>query len=100
MRQHFVVRSIRDREVARAQRSGIRHCEEALEPLDFGDSLLSVHPSQSNTRSAGSNARPQSFRCFVMRVIAERMGIELRTAFESKAELSLPRPSVAPKTMV
>jgi hypothetical protein len=32
MRQHFVVRSIRDREVARAQRSGIRHCEDALQP--------------------------------------------------------------------
>ena len=43
MREHYVVPSIRSREVARAQRSGVRHCEDALKALDFGNGLLSVH---------------------------------------------------------
>jgi hypothetical protein len=43
MREHFVVPSIRSREVARAQRSGVRHCEDTLKALDLGDSLLGVH---------------------------------------------------------
>ena len=43
VREHFVVPSIRGREVARAQRSGVRRCENALNPLDFGNSLLGVH---------------------------------------------------------
>jgi hypothetical protein len=43
MREHFVVSSIRSREVARAQRSVVRHCEDALKALDFGNSLLGVH---------------------------------------------------------
>ena len=43
MREHFVVRSIRGREVARTQRSGVRRCEDALKALDFGNSLLGVH---------------------------------------------------------
>jgi hypothetical protein len=30
MREHFVVSSIGSREVADAQRSGVRHCEDAL----------------------------------------------------------------------
>ena len=45
MRERIVVPSIRSREVARAQRSGIRHSEDALQPLDFRNGLLSVHPS-------------------------------------------------------
>ena len=43
MREHFVVSSIRSREVARAQRSSVRLCEDALKALDFGNSLLGVH---------------------------------------------------------
>jgi hypothetical protein len=48
MREHFVVPSIRSREVARAKRSGIRHCEDVLQPLDFGYGLLGVHPPPTN----------------------------------------------------
>lgn len=43
VRKHFVVPPIRSREVARAQRSGVRYCEDALKPLDVGNSLLGVH---------------------------------------------------------
>jgi hypothetical protein len=43
MREHFVVSSIRSREVARAQRFQCPYRESALEPLDFGNSLLGVH---------------------------------------------------------
>jgi hypothetical protein len=43
LREDFVVPSIRSREVARAQRSIVRRCEDALYPLDFGNSLLGVH---------------------------------------------------------
>jgi hypothetical protein len=44
MREHFVMSSIRSREIALAQRSGVRLCENALKALDFGNSLLRVHP--------------------------------------------------------
>jgi len=37
---------IRSREVTCAQRSGVRHREDALQPLDFGKGLVGVHPSQ------------------------------------------------------
>jgi hypothetical protein len=43
MREHFVVSSIRSREVAWAQRSSVWLCEDALKALDFGNSLLGVH---------------------------------------------------------
>jgi hypothetical protein len=43
VREHFVVPSIRSREVARAQRSRVRHCEDAFKALDFGNCLLGVH---------------------------------------------------------
>jgi hypothetical protein len=46
MREHFVVSSIRSREVARAQRPGIGHCEDALKVLDFDDSSVNVHAAQ------------------------------------------------------
>ena len=53
LREHFVVSSIRSCEVARAQGSGVRHCEDALKALDFGNSLLGVHSvSISNIRVA------------------------------------------------
>jgi hypothetical protein len=35
--------SIRSREVALGQRSNVRHCQDALKALNFGDSLLGVH---------------------------------------------------------
>src|SRR5260370_13661219 len=48
-----MVPSIRSREVAGAQRSGVRHCEDALKALDFGNGLLGVHSvSISNIRVA------------------------------------------------
>jgi len=34
-REHFVVLSIRNRKIARAQRSGVRHREDALKRLDL-----------------------------------------------------------------
>jgi hypothetical protein len=43
MREHFVVSPIHSRQVARAQRSRVRHCEDALKALDFGNSPLGVH---------------------------------------------------------
>src|SRR5207245_10019512 len=42
---HVVVPSIHSREVARAQRSGVRHGEDALKPFDFSNGLFTVHPS-------------------------------------------------------
>ena len=53
MREHFVVSSIRSREVAGAQRSSVPHREHALKALDFSNGLLGVHPiSISNTSVA------------------------------------------------
>jgi hypothetical protein len=46
MREHVVVPAIRSREVAWAQRSVVRHCEDALKVLDFSNAPFSVHPSQ------------------------------------------------------
>ena len=42
----FIMPPIRSREVACAQRSRVRHREDALQPLDFSNALFSVHPSQ------------------------------------------------------
>ena len=44
MREHFVVPPIRRREITRIQRSRVRHCVDTLKALDFGNSLLGVHP--------------------------------------------------------
>jgi hypothetical protein len=57
MRVHLVVPSIRSREIVRAQQSGIRHCEDALQPLDFGNRPLSVHPPTSIANQLASGAR-------------------------------------------
>ena len=46
MRERIVVPSIGSGEVTRAQRSRVGHREDALQPLDFGDGLLGVHPPQ------------------------------------------------------
>ena len=49
MREHFVVPSIRSREVAWAQRSVVRHSEDTFQPFDFSNGIFSVHPSQSSS---------------------------------------------------
>jgi hypothetical protein len=65
MREHFVVLSIRSREVALGQRSNVRHCQDALKTLDFGDSLLGVHSvsisniSMATVKRSGICAFPQ-----------------------------------------
>ena len=46
LREQFVVPSIGSRDVACAQRSRVRHGEDALQSLDFGNGLIGVHPSQ------------------------------------------------------
>ena len=43
MREQIVVTAIRSREITQAQRSSVRHCEDALQPLNFSNTLLSVH---------------------------------------------------------
>jgi hypothetical protein len=59
MREHFVVPSIRSREVTRAQRSGVRVCEDAFQSLNLGNGLLGVHPvSISNMSVAVVKQRP------------------------------------------
>ena len=50
MREPVVVPLIRSREVARAQRSGVSHREYAFQPLDLGNGLLGIHPSQYLTQ--------------------------------------------------
>jgi len=51
MREHLVVSAIRSREVVSAQRSDVRHCEDALQLLNLSNGLLSVHSVQiSNMR--------------------------------------------------
>ena len=57
MREHLVVPPIHSRKVAGAQRSGIRHCEGALQPLDFSNALFSVHPVTISNRKAGRSIR-------------------------------------------
>src|SRR2546430_14694545 len=53
MRVQLVVPSIRSREVTWAQRSGVRHSKNALQPLDFSNGLLGVHSvSISNMSTA------------------------------------------------
>jgi hypothetical protein len=46
VREHLVMPSIHSPEVTRAQRSGVRHGEDAFYQLDFGNGLFNVHPSQ------------------------------------------------------
>jgi hypothetical protein len=54
MREHLVVPAIRSREITQAHRSRVRHCEDALQPLDFSDCLLGVHPSTSIANQVAS----------------------------------------------
>jgi hypothetical protein len=48
MREHFVVPSIQSCKVSRVQRSGVRRCEDVLNALDFGNSLLGIHLAYRN----------------------------------------------------
>jgi hypothetical protein len=51
--EHFVVPPIGSGEVALGQRSNVRYCQDALKALNFGDSLLGIHPvSISNISTA------------------------------------------------
>jgi hypothetical protein len=50
MRQHPIMPSIGSREVAWAERSGIRHHEDVFQPLNFGPGLFYVHLTQSSRR--------------------------------------------------
>jgi hypothetical protein len=43
MCEHFVMPSVRSREIARSQRSCVQHCEDALKALNLGYGLLGVH---------------------------------------------------------
>src|SRR5580704_12589303 len=51
MREQVVVPAIRRRNVAGVQRPGIRDRVHALQPLDFGNGPLRVHPSQYGPES-------------------------------------------------
>src|SRR5580704_14052332 len=51
MREQVVVPAIRRRNVAGVQRPGIRDRVHALQPLDFGNGPLGVHPSQYGPES-------------------------------------------------
>jgi hypothetical protein len=53
----FVVPSIRRREVAGAQRSGVRHCEDALKALDFGNGLFR-RPFRLDIQQRRGNRQP------------------------------------------
>jgi len=63
MREHVVVPAIRSGEIAHAARSGVRHRENALQPLDFGDGPVNVHaaqfdaPATSILEFAGASSR-------------------------------------------
>jgi hypothetical protein len=57
MREHFIVPSIRSREVACAQRYGIRLREDVLKALDFGYGLLGVQSVTISNRTAGRSIR-------------------------------------------
>jgi hypothetical protein len=54
MREHFVVPSIRSREVARPQRSDVRSFEHFLKLLNLVNDAFNVHASQSSKEKARS----------------------------------------------
>jgi hypothetical protein len=49
VRERLVVPSICSCEVACAERSGVRHRKDALQPLDFSNGVIGVHASQSSS---------------------------------------------------
>ena len=60
----LVVLSIRSREVAGAQRPGIRLYEDALKVLDFGDGSVNVHGAQFGcTCDKHTRIRERIFPC-------------------------------------
>jgi hypothetical protein len=76
MREHFVVPSIRSREVARAQGSSVRRCEDPLKALDFGNSLLGVHsvPISNMSMAIVNGAEPV---CRACESVLHRAGISV-----------------------
>jgi len=46
MGEHLIVPPIGSCDVRFAQRSGIRHGKDALEPLDLGNDSFNFHPNQ------------------------------------------------------
>jgi len=71
MREHFVMSSIRRREVARLEGSGVRHCEDALKVLDFGNSLLGVHSVQISDMSTPTVKRSDQCKRLHPRIAPE-----------------------------
>jgi hypothetical protein len=67
MREHFVVSSIRSREVAGAQRSSVPHREDALKALDFSNGLLGVHPVSISNMSLAIVKRSDPDRRFLLK---------------------------------
>src|SRR6202044_1734521 len=67
MREQVVVPAIRRRNVAGVQRPGIRDRVHALQPLDFGNGPLGVHPSQYGPESqegqSGAGGRTRLAEC-------------------------------------
>ena len=51
MGEPLVVPAIRSGDVSCGQGSSIRLREDALQPLDFGNGLFSVHPYQSHEKA-------------------------------------------------
>ena len=52
MREHFIVPSIRSREVAWAQRSRIRRHEQPLKRFDFANDPLNIHGFEYSQRAS------------------------------------------------
>ena len=73
MREQIVMPAIRSREIAEAQRSRIRHRKHAFQPLDFGNGLFSVHPSQYLTQwGRGQTASAVCFNGFLSVLLTVR----------------------------
>jgi hypothetical protein len=62
MREPVIVPSIGSREVALAQRSGVRHGEYALQPLDLSNGRFCFHPAQYLTEKARRSIRSGTLR--------------------------------------
>ena len=63
MREIVVVPAIRSREIALAQGSSVRRCEDVLQPLDFGNPALSVHSPTSIANQRANRTRRTIRKC-------------------------------------
>jgi hypothetical protein len=68
---------IRSREVACAQRSGVRHREDALQSLDFSNGLFSIHPFQSSSTNREGVFLVLMQRCVALDEISHFAGLIL-----------------------